>query len=313
MKVSSKSSESIIWFGNEHLASGLSGVEPVILRALIAGGYQIAAVVVQDRGGESAQSADTKALASEHKIPVFDPDKLGDITRELADLKPALGVLVAYGQMVPEEILRIFPRGIVNIHPSLLPKYRGSTPIEQTLLDGAEQTGVSLMQLAQKMDAGPVFDQKTLSLVGNETKTSLALSLQQLGAEILLKNIDAILAGSAQAKPQEDDQATYCKLLTKADGQIDFAASSATIERQIRALNPWPGVYFDLDGQRIMILAAKLGQAKDLQPGQLFRNGKRLLLGTANGSLELTQLKIAGKTAISGLDYVNTHPDLKSI
>jgi len=311
--VVAKSPARIIWFGNEHLGSGLESVEPVILRALIDARYQIAAVVIQDRGGESVQSAGTKALARQHDIPVFDPDRVGDIVEDLKELRPTLGVLVAYGQMVPAAILELFPRGIINIHPSLLPQYRGSTPIEQTLLDGVDQTGVSLMQLEAQMDAGPVFDQAPLPLTGHETKTSLAATLQQLGAEILLKNIDGILAETADARPQDEDQATYCKLLTKADGQINFGQAADVIERQIRALNPWPGIYFDLDGERIMILEAAISEAKDLAAGQLYRDGKNLLLGTADGALILTKLKIAGKKTISGVDYINTHASLETV
>ena len=196
----------ILFFGNEQLGTGLSTTAPT-LQALIAEGYDITGVIVAQKDiGKSRKSKEQEIvqLAESHNIPVFAPTKLADIRDDLVAMKAEAGVLIAYGKMVPQSIIDIFPNGIINIHPSLLPLHRGSTPIESVILGGDTKTGVSLMQLAAEMDAGPVYSQTTIELNGDETKQVLADELQRLGAEMLIRDLPKILDRTLLPTKQDD-------------------------------------------------------------------------------------------------------------
>jgi methionyl-tRNA formyltransferase len=204
-----KMSKTILFFGNERLATGVSTSSPA-LRALIGNGYEVAAVVVaQNDPGRSRQARELEvsSVAAEHGIPLLSPSDLLKAKDELAGYGAQAAVLIAYGKIVPPEVLDIFPAGIINVHPSLLPLHRGSTPIESVILGGADETGVSLMKLAQKMDAGPIYDRVRIRLGGDETKQSLADNLSAMGTDLLLKYLPGILDGAPEPAPEPQDEA----------------------------------------------------------------------------------------------------------
>lgn len=255
-----KTSNTLIFFGNERLSTGFEPDGAPTLQALINEGYDVKAIVANYSKGTSrkARQLEIQAVAEAHNIPVLLPEKLRDIKEQLTSYNAEAAVLVAYGKMVPQDIIDIFPKGIVNIHPSLLPEYRGSTPIETAILEGCEKTGVSLMKLVKAMDAGPIWVQKEITLGGHESKQALTTQLLSLGKELLVEHLPAILDGTLQPQPQNDAEATYTKLITKADGILDPVTKSAVqLEREIRAFATWPKSRLTVKGKEIIITKAR--------------------------------------------------------
>ncbi len=289
-------SKQLVFFGNERLATAVKTDVPT-LRALIASGYEIAAVVshYEQAISRKHRELEISTVAEENNIPLLLPEKLTDVSEQLADLKADAAILVAYGKIIPQSIIDIFPNGIINIHPSLLPKYRGPTPIETAILDGARKTGVSLMKLVADMDAGPVYAQKDFSLSGNETKQELANKLLAAGSELLVDNLVSILDGSLQAKAQDDSEATYTKLLTKEDRLIDLDKPADVIERQVRAYLGWPKSHIRLFDNDLVVTKARVAGSAD--DGELVVQAKP-------GWLQLQELIAPSGKTISGAEFL---------
>ena len=313
-----KISEKIVFFGNERLATGVTTEAPT-LQALIDAGYPVAAVVsnYEPAQSRSARVLEIEAVAKSHNIPVLLPARPKDIKDQLQNYQAALGVLVAYGKIVPQEIIDIFPHGIVNIHPSLLPLYRGPTPIEQAILDGVSTTGVSIMQLSKEMDAGPVFAQTQMNLTGNESKQELADELLRLGGELLINQLPKILDGSATPTTQNDTKATYDTLITKANGNIDWHKPALQIEREIRAFLEWPKSRTQLAGKEVIITKARelrseeSGVRSEEKPGTAYvSDDKRLFVTTGEGTLIIDRLKPAGKNEMPAQAFLAGHRHL---
>src|SRR5688500_17078175 len=210
-------SKTLIFFGNERLVSGLKRTNAPTLRALINAGYHIAAVVSHHTGSRSRSNRklEVAEIAAAHNIPVLLPNRPIEIIDTLRNLNADAAVLAAYGRIIPQSIIDLFPKGIINIPPSLLPKYRGPTPIESAILNGDSETGVSIMQLTAGMDEGPVYAQSKITLSGDETKFDLFEKIAPIGADLLIRILPSILDGSLKPAPQEASAATYCNLLTK--------------------------------------------------------------------------------------------------
>lgn len=299
------STKSLIFFGNEHLATGVSTSTP-ILKALIKNGYAVVAVVINtsEVTSRNNREVEVRELAKSNKIPVLTPNKLTDITAQLKSYNADVGILAAYGKMVPEDIINIFPSGIVNIHPSLLPKHRGPTPLESVILDGSSETGVSLMQLVKAMDAGPVYAQETVSLTGLETKQELADNLSNIGAKLLATNLPSILDKTLKPTPQTDTEATYDQLITKLDGAIDWNLRADTIERQIRAYSGWPGARSDILGKDSLIIQAEIIDKTGV-PGEVLGLDKQLVVCCGEQAINILSLKPAGKQEMSGPAFLS--------
>ncbi|MDB5175361.1 MAG: fmt, methionyl-tRNA formyltransferase [Candidatus Saccharibacteria bacterium] len=304
----SPASARLVFFGNERLATGLS-TDLSILRGLIAAGYTIAAIVVGQEDGRSSRKTrplEIAALAQEHGIPVLAPGKLSDIQDELAAYQAEAGVLAAYGKLVPQSVIDIFPAGIVNIHPSLLPRHRGSIPIEGAILQGDSETGVSLMQLVSKMDAGPVYAQETVLLNGQETKQQLANQLAELGRDMLVQYLPAILTRSLTPSPQDDAAATYDSRLKKEDGIIEidgWMQPAIVLERKVRALAGWPRVRTTLGTTEMIITAAHVREGEG-EPGTLWIDGKQLGIHCQDGILVIDSLIPAGRKEMTAAAYL---------
>jgi methionyl-tRNA formyltransferase len=290
-------SKKLVFFGNERLATGLKSTGTPTLKKLIENGYEVTAVVSNFTAGRSrnARKLEIAEVAEQHNIPVMLPTHLGNIKDDIKEFNAGFGVLVAYGRIIPAEILDIFPHGIINIHPSLLPEYRGSTPIEQAILDGKKETGSSIMRLVNEMDAGPIYAQSKLELRGDETKEILAKNLLDLGSELLIDNLPAILDGSLQPKSQDNSKATYTKLLDKEDGLVNQKKPAEDIERQIRAFAGFPKSRVILNSQDIIITKARV--AKDKSDGGL-------ILQCSPGFLEVQELIAPSGRSISGADFL---------
>lgn len=296
----------LVFFGNERLATGLSATDAPALRSLIASGCDIAAIVISQKPARSraVRPLEVEALAAEHGIPLLSPSRPVDILNELAALRAPVAVLAAYGRIVPQSVIDVFPKGIINIHPSLLPRYRGPIPIEQAILDGAAATGVSIMALSAAMDAGPVFAQREVPLTGRESKAELAAKLGGIGAELLLEVLPAVLEGTASPKPQNNEEATYCSLLTPQSGLIDWQKPSVRLEREVRAYLGWPGSKTALFGRDVTVTAAAAAAGSALSPGQIRAAKKELAIGTGEGDLVIQRLKPSGKRDMSAAEFL---------
>lgn len=299
-------SNRVVFFGNERLATGVSTTAPV-LQALIAAGYDVAAVVAHHDAGKSRKPRELEVgiVTANHDIPLFIPGKLSEISDQLHELQADIGVLVAYGKIVQQSIIDIFPHGIVNIHPSLLPKHRGPTPLESVILAGDTETGVSIMSLAAAMDAGPVYAQERVQLSGTETKQQLADQLVAIGKNMLLTHLPAILDGTLQPLPQNDDAAIYDNLITKEAGIINWADPAVVIERQIRAYADWPKSRTQLGGRDVVITKAHViaGTNTDT-PGVIWLQDRHIGMHTGEGILVIDELVPAGKKPMSGSDFL---------
>lgn len=248
----------IIYFGNERLVSGLKHTDAPILRGLIEKGYDVAAVVSHHSDSQSRnhRSLEVADIAAEHNIPVLLPNKPSDIIDDLKKFNASAAILAAYGRIISQEVIDLFPRGIINLHPSLLPQYRGPTPIETAILHGDERTGVSIMQLSAGMDEGPVYAQASIDLTGTETKFDAYSILSAKGHELLFQILPDILSGALLPQPQLG-RPSYSHLLHKDDGKLDLTTlTAAEAERCVRAYLGYPKTKLVVLNQPIIVISA---------------------------------------------------------
>lgn len=266
-------------------------------------GFHVAAVVTKPDSpqgrGQKVTPPKVKVYAQENDIPVWQPSKLSEIADMVAQLEEPAGVLVSYGKIIPQSILDLFTPGIINVHPSLLPKYRGPSPIEAAILNGDNETGVSIMRLSAHMDAGPVYVQQAVSLLGTETVDQLYDQLGSLGSKMLVEVLPHIIDGSLQPVDQQDDAASYCHIIRKDDGIIDWQKPAEQIEREIRAYKGWPQSRTKLGAVDVIITKAHVGQSLDGEPGHIeiseHSDGDVIAVDTIDGCLIIEELKPLGK------------------
>jgi methionyl-tRNA formyltransferase len=295
----------LVFFGNERLATGVSTTVPV-LQALVGAGYQVVAVIVSQTDPAQSRKARTleiQVIAERLGIPVLAPTKLLDAKEQLETLGAAAGILIAYGKLVPQEIIDIFPQGIINIHPSLLPKRRGSTPIENTILYGEKETGVSLMQLATEMDAGPLYSQEVIPIKGDETKQVLADLLLNTGANLLLKYLPSILDGNTQPNPQDKIDVTYDKQIKKDVSELDVTKPAAQLEREIRAYAGWPRSRIKLGTTEVIVTKAHVSKIGGTV-GTLWLDEGQLGVHCSEGTLIIDNLIPPGKKEMSATAFL---------
>ncbi len=293
------------------------------LQALLDSSHQIVAVVTQpDRPagrGQHQQPCPVAALAGKEGLPLHQPERAKDanFVKTFQGFKADLAIIVAYGQILPRAILEAPKQGCWNVHFSLLPKYRGAAPVASALLNGEAQTGVSLMQLVEKLDAGPVFKQITETIRQNDTTGSLEKRLADQGAKLCLTALAELETHSLIAVEQDDSQATYAPLLQKSDGAIDWSQPATNIARRVRALRPWPGTYTFLPGSggRVDKVLLKIYSAEAVEtegndaPGTVIaadsERGIKIACGT--GTLRIQELQLAGKKRCSTADFLRGH------
>ena len=243
------------------------------LKALLARGHQVAAAFTQpDRpAGRSSAPAPTpvKAAAERAGIPVRSPKTLRDaaVQAELKTYGADAFVVVAYGKLLPPEVLAIPRLGVLNVHPSLLPSYRGPSPVQQAVLDGVEETGVTVMLLDAGMDTGPVLSQRRVPLSGDETAAALMGRLFDEGARLLVDTLERYARGDVRPQAQDDAKATVTKLLNREDGEIDWSKPSVQIARAVRAYDPWPGTHTRWKGQSLKVLEVQAVGGRAGEPG----------------------------------------------
>jgi len=281
------------------------------LRAL-ADHFRVVGVVTQpDRPagrGRKLSPPPVKTLAQALGLPVIQPRRLKEpqAMQQLAAWQPDLIVVAAFGQILRRTVLALPPRGCLNVHASLLPRWRGAAPIHAAILHGDRETGVTIMQMDPGLDTGPVLSQRSTPITPADTAGSLSQRLARMGAELLVETIPGYLSGAIQPQPQDDSRATYAPKLEKSAGALDFSQPVAALERQVRAMHPWPGAYLLWEGNRLRVhRAAPREIPQPLPPGtRLIREGLPAVAG-ADGLLLLLEVQPAGKRPMSGGDFLN--------
>jgi methionyl-tRNA formyltransferase len=282
------------------------------LRALLEAGYRPALVLTQpDRPagrGQEPQAPPVKRLALEHGLEVRQPQRLDDMRDELEQIKPELMVVVAYAHKIPYWLLTLPPMGVLNVHASLLPKYRGASPVAAALLNGDDETGVSIMRLAEGWDTGPVFRQRSLRISPEDNAGTLTDKLAQLGAELLVEVVGLRVRGMITAKPQDDSMASYAPRLTKEDGRIDWTKPAARLACEVRAYTPWPGAHTSWNGKLLKVLRASAAAADvDAAPGTVLSG---LAVATGDGLLQLQEVQLEGRKPVSSDEFLRGQPSI---
>lgn len=282
------------------------------LEALIKAGHEICLVVTQPdkpKGRSGAmQFPPVKECAVKYDIPVFQPERIKkpEAVSVLKEYEADIYVVAAFGQLLSQEILDIPKYGCVNIHASLLPKYRGASPIQQAVIDGEEKSGVTIMQMELGMDTGAILYQKEMELDPKETGESLFEKLAVLGAEAIVEALPLIENGEIEPIPQDEEKATHVKMITKTQGLIDFSKSAIEIERLIRGMNSWPSAYTYLNGKQLKIWDGDVTEgAKEGQPGEIVRVEKSAFyVQTGEGLLKINELQLEGKKRMNVHDFL---------
>ncbi|MDD5127615.1 MAG: methionyl-tRNA formyltransferase [Dehalococcoidales bacterium] len=286
------------------------------LEHLLVNGHQVAAVYTQpDRPagrGRALVPPPVKEAALRRGLPVYQPERLKDPAEveQLAKLAPEAIVVAAFGQILPQSVLDIPPFKCINVHPSLLPRFRGAAPVPAAILSGDAFTGVSIMLLDRGMDTGPVLLQAAVLVAPGDNTGSLSGKLAQVGARLLTEALVRWRRGEIQPQPQDNAQATYTRPFTKEDGKIDWQRPALEIWRRIRAFNPWPGCYTTWQGKQLKIMQAVPRTAESVPAGQVVTLNKDCLgIGTGEGILEVRLLQLEGKKPVSAADFRNGQRD----
>jgi len=302
----------IIFFGTSEFAVPA-------LDALVKTDHPIAAVVTQpDKPAERGlvlRSSPVKIKALKLGLRVVEPSTLKKPEAEalLREFGAEVAVVAAYGKIIPHNILDIFPRGVLNIHPSLLPKYRGPSPIQAAILNGDEETGVTIMLLDAEMDHGSILIQKGLRIKDYELRNELEARLAEIGANLLIEVLPQWIEGKIQPQQQNHAKVTVCKMVEKEDGKIDWSKPAVVIERMVRAYEGWPGTWTTWEGTRLKILKARvlhenIGCAQNPAPGYVWKNDQgELAVNCQPGSMVLEEVQLEGKKAAKGREFLNGH------
>ena len=289
------------------------GVPP--LEYLLKSEYRVVAVYTQpDKPtgrGRSLEQSPVKKVALEHDVEVFQPLKLRspDEVERLANLKPDLILVAAFGQILPRSVLDIPRFGCLNIHPSLLPRFRGATPIPSAILSGDKETGVTIMLMDAGMDTGPIVTQIIVGIEPDDTTESLSGRLSQAGVRLLGETLPLWFDGSLKAQPQDGSKATYTAPISKEDGLVNWQLSAEEISRRVRAFYPWPGCYTFWQGKSLKILeATPLHKERTQTPGKVIAltSGQPATVGveTEDGVLGLLRVQLEGKRALTAAEFL---------
>ncbi|MCR4706256.1 MAG: methionyl-tRNA formyltransferase [Lachnospiraceae bacterium] len=295
---------------------GTPGFSVGALKALVEGGYEVTAVVTQpDRPkgrGKGVACSPVKEYAVSKGIPVFQPVKIKtpEAVAELRTFEADLFVVAAFGQILSSEILHMPRYGCVNIHASLLPKYRGAAPIQWSIIDGEKETGVTIMQMDEGLDTGDMLSKCIVPILDTDTADSLHDKLMEAGASLLLETIPQIENGTVTHEKQNDADSCYAKMLKKEMGRLDFSKDAIQLERLIRGLNSWPGTFATLGDKTLKVIEARLSDVDYKgQPGEIVRVTRdAFYVACKSGTLEIITVQPVGKRAMSVHDYLLGYP-----
>lgn len=296
----------LVFFGTPAFAA-------TALQRLLRSPHTVVAVVTQadrPRGrGQHVSFSPVKAAALEDGFPVLQPERLKtpEFQQALEAFAADLGVVAAYGKILPEAVINAFRLGMINIHPSILPKYRGAAPVHRAVIAGEAETGVSIMRVVRELDAGAVFAAARRSIGPDETSAEVEQGLARIGADLCVEVIDQIAGGSAREVPQDDAAATYATRLAKAEGQLDWSLPAIQLHNRIRGLHPWPHAQTRLGGDRVLVLKSAVAGLPSVtgEPGEILKaSGDDLIVASGAGALKLLQLQPEGRRAMTAREFL---------
>ena len=283
------------------------------LEALTAAGFDVRLVVTQPdrpRGrGMTVASPPVKLIAEKLNLPVIQPEKIKnnpDFRTKVESLSPDAIIVVGYGRLIPAWMLQLPPRGNINVHASLLPKYRGAAPIQWAIARGETVTGVTTMLLNEGLDTGDILLQSETEMRPEDTAVTVAPRLASMGADLLVRTLRGLEQGTVRPAPQDHSHATLAPILKKEDGLVAFTRTATEIVNRLRGFQPWPGAYTRFRGKDLKIIAARPASASAaLVPGELLVEDDRLLAGSSGDALELMQVQLEGKKAMTAQEFIN--------
>ena len=282
------------------------------LRALLDSEHEVVAVVTQpDKRVGREQRIEPPPIKKEiakTRIPILQPARIKDqqVTEEIRDFAPDVVVVVAYGQILPRDVLEIPRLACLNLHASLLPRWRGAAPIQATIAAGDCETGITAMYMDEGLDTGDILLQRRVEILPNDTGGSLHDRLAQIAPEALLESLRLVAAGNAPRIAQDNARATYAAKLKREHGLIDWSESAEAIERKIRAYNPWPGAFMKVDRQNLKIFSASVVDLNG-QTGEVLRSDKDLIVATGKDALSLAEVQLEGKRRMSAAEFLRGH------
>lgn len=304
----------IIFFGTPPFAA-------VIFESLIKAGYKIAAVFTQPdkkvgRERKMKKSA-VKELAQKNSLLIFEPQDLKNekVKKEIIKLQPDVIVVAAYGKILPKSILDIPKYGAINVHASLLPKFRGASPIQEALLSGEEKTGVTLMLMNEKMDAGKIINQKEIPIEKNDHTFTLSQKLARLAGKMLIETLPLWLSGSIKAKAQDEKKAVYCRVIKKENGKINWNEPAEIIFRKWKAYFPWPGIFTFFPSKkgkkRLKLIEIEVKENEEAGEifGKVIKWKNQIAVQTKKGLIVLKKVQLEGKRIVSAEDFSKGHAD----
>lgn len=271
--------------------------------------YAVVGVVTQpDRAsgrGRELKAPPVKTLAQELNIPVIQPQKLREpeAMQQLQAWNPDLIVVAAFGQILRKEVLDLPKYGCINVHASLLPRWRGAAPVNAAILAGDEEIGVTIMKMDVGLDTGPMLSKKSIRLTSDLTTGSALQAMSTLGADLLIETLPGYIDGSINPQPQPEEGMTYAPMLKKEDGLLDFSRPADELERRVRAMNPWPGAWFEWNGALLKVHKAHVGQGK-AEVGKRLVEQNQPAVGTGSGILILDEVQPPGKKSMSGKSFL---------
>lgn len=285
------------------------------LRHLLASHHTVCGVVTQPdrpRGrGQKVADAPVKALAVEQQLPLIQPERLRDsaVDAAIRQWKPDLGVVAAYGKIIPDALLAIPRLGMINVHASLLPKYRGAAPVHRAVIEGEAETGVTIMRVAKVLDSGNMFAKVKRPIGPGDTSDEIERDLSELGAQLLVQVVNDFAAGTAHEEPQDERLTTYAPRLTKEEGRIDWTLPASSIHNRVRGLHPWPHAYAYIDGERLILLKthvpSEAGRAT-VEPGTIVKaSGDDLHVAAGHGTLvAIDELQAEGRRPMRAREFL---------
>jgi methionyl-tRNA formyltransferase len=279
------------------------------LERIVTAGHQVLTVVTQpDRPsgrGQHSAAPPVKQAAVRLSLPVYQPERVRrpEAVDHLRSLRADGMVVVGYGQIIPQNVIDLAPRGIINVHASLLPKYRGAGPIQWAIINGETQTGVTTMQIDAGLDTGNMLLKVETEIGPDENAIELGTRLAAMGADLLVKTLDGLERGTIVAEKQDSAQATYAPLLKKEDGLVDWSQSAHAIHNRVRGMQPWPGAWTTFRGQTLHIWKSRIGDATG--PVGKFVKLKPPVVACGEGSLEFVEVQLEGRKRMAGADFVN--------
>ncbi len=296
----------VVYFGTPQFA-----VPP--LARLLGSPHQVVGVITQPdrpRGrGQHVTASPVKLVAVTHGVPVIQPTQLRDAAflAQVRALAPDIGVVAAYGRILPQQVLDLPPRGLVNVHASLLPRWRGAAPIHRAVMAGDSVTGITIMRVVLALDAGPMLARVEVPITPDDTSESLEPRLASAGADLLLDTLDRLAIGPIPEVPQDESQVTYADRLQRAESVVQWSRAATDIDRQIRGLQPWPLAVVTIDGRRLALLhSSVIASAPGTAPGTIVRaSGDDLHIAAGDGVVAITRLKPEGRRPMSVRDWLN--------